>query len=94
MSNPQREDVEPARSDDIIRFDQGHRLIFGLNGEHEGEWELVTPDGYFLITDGRLDPQLAEARVRCAIGEPKEICREVEGLSLDQLHDRIRNLAG
>lgn len=93
-SDPQSEGDEPVWSEDLVRFERGHRLIAGLGElDDDGERDLITTDAYFLVTDGRLDPQLSEARTRCAAGEPKAIFQEVDDLSVDQLQDRISNLA-
>lgn len=94
ISNPQLEGVEPARSDDIIRFEPGQRLILGLSElDRLGERGLIAHDAYFLVTDGKLDQRLADARTRCANGAPKAMFREAEDLSVAQLQDRVLSLS-
>lgn len=74
-------------------FAEGDELILSLTPANEtGERELTTNHSFFLVSDGELDPGLAEWRRRCAEGELRPLFAEAQELGLDDLVTRMQSI--
>lgn len=74
-------------------FAEGDELILSLTPANEtGERELTTNHSFFLVSDGELDPGLAEWRRRCAEGALRPLFAEAQELGLDDLVTRMQSI--